>query len=1345
MLVEPALVSSKRMGVRFSVRAVLTILAVALVALLTAALIAPLFVDWSAHRAEIEARLGAISGSRVVLNGPVTLRLLPIPYLKVGKGSAGGSGPDAPRLSFESARLELALVKLASGAIRFTEIRLEKPVLMLTRRADGSLNLPSGQTREADVVGFDRLVARNGAVRITAAAGGQARAIGGIDLDADAPSLAGPYRVSGKFDGPGGAPVAFRLASEKGDAAGTPIHLSVEAGPGLPSLVFDGAVALAGDGAKVPSVSGSASLTGGAVGPDGQLPWRVAGPMSADIDAVKLTNAEFRFGPEERALRAVGDVTLAYDSPARLTVKVKAKQANVDALLRRKGEDGVPPARAVSLLTNSFGPALARTGGMIVKTDIAAGDVILGSETISDLSASLSAAPGAPLKTRFDIGLPGRSRLRADGELETGSASKFAGAVDFSTDDFPLLRVWASQGAPDFAAKAAALGDAFAIRDASLSGDVEVSAVGLSGRSVRLALERSILTGAVAFTSPVGPDRGRLYMDLSSDSLDVGTLPPLNAGAALLGDLDLSISLQAKSLHVAHVGEGEIDSGSLALKVEKSGPKTTLKRLSVADLGGASVDATGSFGPDGMIATGHLNAGRLHDFALLVSRLAPGAWSKALAERAPLLSPTSLGFEVRGGTASGGEPSLISLRANGTIGQTEATLAVDPGPKGQDQIVVLDLDAPEAGALLRQLGLVGSVVSRGKAHIGLSAAGVWGAEYDVAAAGALAGADVSASGRFAPTAEGDEARLFGSARLKGANVAPLAWALGLAPPGGTIGPIDARADVTLRGKRWTISRLSVMISGVKANGDLAYEPPATAAAPLANPDLSLAEEAVNGPAAAATEAPPPAVTGELSIDRLPLSGLLALALGSPQPARPGALWSEASFAAAPLSAPPVAVRVNVGTFDLNDGLAARDFSATLRLDKERVDLDDMAMKIASGAASGRASLRRDRDSATLSGTINAEALAVSRPGFSGRIGGAVEFASTGKSPAALIAGLAGGGSAQLAGAELARSDAAALDRVVARSQGPDAQLDETNIAYEFGQELNKAPLKLPDDATPLSLSAGTMKLGPLTIALPHGDATVSASFDLTRLSLETRFTLTSLSAGLKFWSGPPPSATVTVQDGLSAPQRQLDVAALSAALATQALARETDRIANLEADIRERAFFIRRLKGERFMDRRNAEIEDWRAEQARLKGLAEHLEVERAEAEKIAAAEKAAAERAAAEKAAEERAVADRAAAVKAAEEKAAAAQKGAAERAAARAATDQAAEEKAGAGRAFPQPELPPDLSGEPALAPKPPAAELGANAATPHAAVPLPPSRPKLRPAPARSPPEPTAGGLY
>ena len=81
----------------------------------------------------------------------------------------------------------------------------------------------------------------------------------------------------------------------------------------------------------------------------------------------------------------------------------------------------------------------------------------------------------------------------------------------------------------------------------------------------------------------------------------------------------------------------------------KSGPNITLERLSVAGLGGASLDIEGAIGRDSIAANGHLRADRLHDFAVLVSRLAPGEWSRILVDRAGELSPAALTFEAHGG------------------------------------------------------------------------------------------------------------------------------------------------------------------------------------------------------------------------------------------------------------------------------------------------------------------------------------------------------------------------------------------------------------------------------------------------------------------------------------------------------------------------------------------------------------------------------------------------------------------------------------------------------------------------------------------------------------------------
>ena len=257
---------------------------------------------------------------------------------------------------------------------------------------------------------------------------------------------------------------------------------------------------------------------------------------------------------------------------------------------------------------------------------------------------------------------------------------------------------------------------------------------------------------------------------------------------------------------------------------------------------------------------------------------------------------------------------------------------------------------------------------------------------------------------------------------------------------------------------------------------------------------------------------------------------------------------------------------------------------------------------------------------TLTGAVALD-LSRSTSRISGRIGAALDFASTGRSPAALVNGLAGSGTVTFAGAALARSDPTALDRVVAKAQTPDAPLDETNVSFAFGNELNRAPLAIPDGSAPLSLSAGVRRSDQSKSPRDGGDeALTRRSRSAHTNDTEARFTLTSSASGLKFWSGAPPSAGVTVDNALDAPKRQIDVSTLSAALAAQAIARESDRISTMEADIRERAFFNRRLKGERLMDRRRQEIQDWEVEQTRLKGQVERLR-SLEEAEKAAEAE----------------------------------------------------------------------------------------------------------------------------
>ena len=89
--------------------------------MLTTALVGPYFIDWSQHRAAIEAHLSRALGLPVKLDGPIKAALFPTPYVTLADLSIGGDAKGVPIFSCRRARLELALAPLVRGEWRFTD------------------------------------------------------------------------------------------------------------------------------------------------------------------------------------------------------------------------------------------------------------------------------------------------------------------------------------------------------------------------------------------------------------------------------------------------------------------------------------------------------------------------------------------------------------------------------------------------------------------------------------------------------------------------------------------------------------------------------------------------------------------------------------------------------------------------------------------------------------------------------------------------------------------------------------------------------------------------------------------------------------------------------------------------------------------------------------------------------------------------------------------------------------------------------------------------------------------------------------------------------------------------
>ena len=1199
-------------------RIFLTLIAVALVVALSVALFAPFFIDWSLHRAQIEAELSDIVGARVVVSGPIDIRFLPTPYLQLRDVTvADPRGDGAPAFACGNVQLEAALASLPSGRARFTLARLDHPVLTLSRGPGGSLLLPPWRVKApADRVALDRVIVTAGRLRIVGGEEAAALEVQGLDLDAAAGSLIGPYRGAGRVSTPGGLKAEFHFATAPLANSALPLKLEIDPAEGLPSAVLDGALALeprAADAGLDLAYSGAVAVSGfSALSESGPpSPWRVSGALHADLRGATAEDLVLRFGPEERALEARGTARLEVSPLARLSADLKATQLDLDALLREKGEDSIAPARALAALARVLSPSKAGSGSPLdLRIAFAAPTVIVGAQTLSDVALDATAAAGAPIEGDLELSMPGHSRLRLSGALELGAAAEFKGRLEASVGDFAQLRDWATKGEPEFARRLSALGDAAPYRKASAIGDIEASAVGFSARNLELVVDRTALSGAMAFTRAVGDERGRLFMDLRSDALDVDALPNFSASADLLGDIDLSLALDAAKLRVARVGEAVLESGTLSLKATKIGADLSLDRLSVAGVGGAAVEVRGASGPKGRWLTLQLDAEKLRDFATLIARIAPGRLSRSLVQRADALSPAKATLEAHAAAPGAvGGLAFDSIKAQGSAGQSQFTFKAERSAEAAVGVVAtFTLDAPEGAPLLQQIGLKTPSIASGRARIEASANGRWDKGFDARVAASIADANFTWRGRVLPNAKtSDDAVLFGAASVKADNVMPLLATLGLAAPAGpAVVPVDLAGDLVLRGGEVGLPRLTGTAAGAKVTGELRWRP---AIEPIAassiDPDVALAQSIAGEPQAA----PSAQIDGELSLDRASLAALLSLPLGAARPAEPGANWSEAKLAPPLVDPPPLDLRLKIGALDLGGALQAHGATARLRMDRGKFDIDELAMDVAGARASGHAALRRDGAAATLTGQASLEALAVDRAGVHGRLSASLAFASTGQSQSALVAGLVGEGTVETVGVTIERLDPGALSRVLAKAQTADASIDATNITHALGVELDRRPMSLPDRRAPAVMNAGVVYVGPFDIAEQGGRASATADFDLRSLNLTIRATFAA-AAGGKFWSGPPPSFAVAVTGPVDAPTRQIDAAALAAGLAGQAIGRESDRIAALDADIRERAFFNRRLKAERFMRQREAELAAYTANQARMKAEQERKRLE---------------------------------------------------------------------------------------------------------------------------------------
>ena len=1160
-------------------REILTILASLLIACLTVALVGPHFVDWRAQRPWVEQRLSDALGTPVRVAGDIDVTLLPTPRLELDDVHLSDSIPGAARVSGERAVFELAVGPLLRGALQFSNIEIRRPRLELTIGPDGAIALP--ETSADNRVQLERIALRDGTLVVSDPARGTRLEIAAIDLDAQADSLTGPFKGTGSWRTPENLTGTFKFATASTE--GDRLRLKLAADPPLlPRLDLDGAlVATAGPaGTTHFAYQGGATLSSRFIAGLKSLPWRATGTLEADTQGARYTITEARLGEDELGLAATGTASLAFDPAQPFTLALEAPQVDIDRLFADR-DDSTPPARrAVAILRDLLASApTAETR----PTDLSFSSpaVAIGGQTATDLRLHLVRAGGLASTLDLALGAPGGTRIALEGTLTRGDAPGFAGHAELNARDMPRLRDWLAGIVPGAAAPLAS----FDLRRIEARGTVDISPTGLEARELDLVADRSHLTGRVAYTAPQSdrPDLpGRLVADLDAPALDLDGLPDLSNPAAATSDLDLDLKLRARAVRLARVGDGMIDAGHIGLDLARTGTSLTLKSLSIADIGGASVTASGALGSHGGSIHATLVADRLGELAALVGRVAPGRPADWLAARATALSPAKLTLDLEARRDKGGL-LVTKVDLSGTARGTTIDGHAAPDPRLPDETSAnLRLETADLPMLLRQIGFetlplggLGGGRLVAQVHAAPSRAGEtqpW--ETNIEAE--LGGTRLDFDGLIDPA----PSRARGSLRLQSADIGPLVQALALVLPDAAGGRLPTELTAGLDGTPAGVKleRIAGTLFGTSITGDVAIVPPAGGTAP------ARAQ-----------------ITGALGFDTLSLPALAGLALGPPQPGKPGARWSDAPFGPALANPPEVQLDLQSRRLQLLDGLTGDRANLRLAVSGGRVALEDMSVGYGSGHLAGHLQLRRDKAIASLSGRLELDNQTLDRPSLSGRLGGAIDLSSTGTSPSALVAGLAGSGSLQIEDLRVPRTAADALPRLLAASDDDGFSADDATVSTRLARDLDRAALALGSRQFDVGLASGALRLTSheAPVALPGGvSARITGGLDLRSMGLEERIAFAVPPP--KDWKDKaPPAIDVVWRGPLASPQRDIEVGSLAAGLSAKVIARETARIEAFESDVRERAFFMRRLKGLQFMRQRDAEIATYAADQAR--------------------------------------------------------------------------------------------------------------------------------------------------
>lgn len=1137
-----------------------------LAAVLAALFAVPILIDWNGYRGVIEEEATRLLGREVRIGGTVNLRLLPTPYLKLEKLRIADTRPFSanPLFRVEEFTLWLSVPPLLKGDIEVRHVALERPEIHLGLDKDGRGSWTGFDVRWRDLpfrpghVAFQSVEIRNGSVTIEGPSGEELVAVTQIDGEFAAEALSGPMRFAGDVTA-GGVRRELRLATAGADEDGSVRFKSTarpKSGSGLEMqldgrlVALMGAVGLEGDlamRAPLPQLPGVAGLeTAPAERANaGQPAIEVRGRIAAGVERVTLTGLTGSIENVGQPQLLTGEASLQLGPRRLLDVAVTSRWLDLDRLAGSSGR--ASPAQTLAQLGMGLSDQLPVGADVSGKMSI---DLLtLGGEGVSNFVLNIDRKSGEALRIRnMFAGLPAGGRIALDGtmgaaapraEVSSGSAGQKAPLppIDVQTTiQGPSLKRLVHWAAPELTSVMPAVDGPVAFDSRVRLGEGR-----LAFSDARLELAGANIRGGLSVPTS---GEGAVEMTASADRLEWEWLSrsPLTREGALdwltriagsdagggdggvkaspVPSRNVSLKINAavlrsndRELHDVFVSadlkDGLVALDRLAFRGGKGLDVAVRGRFGLASPGGGRSAEAGQLDGEIGLADGdavdrllELGGVEVPSRVNSLRRLAP----MRLATRVRLDARSKPGSaDVRVDGAAGGGRVVVDAQLDGGFtnwraNPIELTISTDGVPSSE----IIGLLAGTSGVARDRSTLAASTA--------LKAAGIPDTSLvaDLAISGP--GLSIAYNGRAAPRQDGS-LYLDGSAELAA----------------------DRLSDVLAA----TASTISARGLDHAVTGSIGLATLDTGALRLTPAGVTVAGAKVDGTLLASRNAEgKPSLSGELSIDRLSVTGLLdgltvpAASGGGVQAAAAGPgitptsppLWAERPFADDALARVEGSVSLAVKRLVLAPELALSDAKLKLAFKPGRIAAELASAKALGGTFSGTVDLAQAR--AGLAATLALAASGVELASVSRATGG--QHAAIGSAaatlnakgvalgPRGLISSLRGSGSLDLNGVEVEGFLPDAIRQTAKDALERKIGVNDVALAEAIKTRLGQGMLPIGSQRLAIEVADGALTVAPVNIAGEMGRTEVLATVDLATLEAETEWRITADAGNGKF-------------------------------------------------------------------------------------------------------------------------------------------------------------------------------------------------------------------------------------